>query len=86
MFSLTPESAANKANQTRRFETPNSDELLSASAAVLQDLGFQAIIGLFKLFLGGPHFLRVLPEFFFIFLQGISFIIKHVAAIKGVKL
>jgi hypothetical protein len=27
--------------QTRRFETPNSDELLSASAAVLQDLGFQ---------------------------------------------
>lgn len=41
MFSLTPESAANKANQTRRFETPNSDELLSASAAVLQDLGFQ---------------------------------------------
>ena len=41
MFTLTPESAANKANQTRRFETPNSDELLSASAAVLQDLGFQ---------------------------------------------
>jgi hypothetical protein len=41
MFSLTPESAANKANQTRRFETPSSDELLSASAAVLQDLGFQ---------------------------------------------
>jgi hypothetical protein len=27
--------------QTRRFETPNSDELLAASAAVLQDLGFQ---------------------------------------------
>ena len=27
--------------QTRQFETPNSDELLSASAAVLQDLGFQ---------------------------------------------
>jgi hypothetical protein len=41
LFALTPESAANRANQTRRFETPNSDELLSASAAVLQDLGFQ---------------------------------------------
>lgn len=40
-FALTPESAANKAMQTRRFETRNFDELLSASAAVLQDLGFQ---------------------------------------------
>jgi hypothetical protein len=41
LFALTPESAANKANQTRQFETPNSDELMSAAAAVLQDLGFQ---------------------------------------------
>ena len=41
LFQLTQESAANKANQTRRFETPSSDELLSASAAALQDLGFQ---------------------------------------------
>jgi hypothetical protein len=41
LFALTPESAANKAAQTRRFETPSSDELLSASAAVLQVLGFQ---------------------------------------------
>ena len=41
IFVLTPESAANKAMQTRQFETPSSDELLSASAAVLQDLGFQ---------------------------------------------
>jgi hypothetical protein len=41
LFVLAPESAANKAMQTRQFETPNSDELLSASAAVLQDLGFQ---------------------------------------------
>ncbi|MFK7898413.1 MAG: hypothetical protein AB8G23_21450 [Myxococcota bacterium] len=40
-FQLTPESAANRAMQTREFETANSDELLSASAAVLQDLGFQ---------------------------------------------
>ncbi len=38
---LAPDSPANKAMQTRQFETPNSDELLSASAAVLQDLGFQ---------------------------------------------
>jgi len=41
LFVLTPESAANKAMQTRHFETPDSDELLSASAAALQDLGFQ---------------------------------------------
>lgn len=40
-FTLTPESAANKSMQTRQFETRDSDELLSASAAVLQDLGFQ---------------------------------------------
>jgi hypothetical protein len=30
-----------RAMQTRLFETPNEKELLSASAAVLQDLGFQ---------------------------------------------
>ncbi len=41
LFTLSAESPANKANQTRQFETPNTDELLSASAAVLQDLGFQ---------------------------------------------
>jgi hypothetical protein len=41
LFVLSPDSPANKAMQTRQFETPNSDELLSASAAVLQDLGFQ---------------------------------------------
>ena len=41
LFSLTPESAANKAMQTRNLEVPDSNELLSASAAVLQDLGFQ---------------------------------------------
>jgi hypothetical protein len=41
LFQLTPESLANKANQTRRFETAAEIELLSASAAVLQDLGFQ---------------------------------------------
>jgi len=41
LFVLSPDSAANKAMQTRHFETPGSDALLSASAAVLQDLGFQ---------------------------------------------
>jgi hypothetical protein len=40
-FQLTPESAAYRAMQTRRFETRDADELLSASAAALQDLGFQ---------------------------------------------
>ena len=41
MFELAAESPAHKAMQTRRFETAEPDELLSASAAVLQDLGFQ---------------------------------------------
>lgn len=40
-FQLTEESAANRAIQTREFETRDANELLSASAAVLQDLGFQ---------------------------------------------
>lgn len=42
-FALTPQSAAHRAAQTRVFETPNETELLSASAAVLQDLGFQVV-------------------------------------------
>jgi len=41
LFQLTPESARNRAMSTRAFETQNENELLSASAAVLQDLGFQ---------------------------------------------
>lgn len=40
-FQLTPESSANRALQTRVFETATDRELLSASAAALQDLGFQ---------------------------------------------
>jgi hypothetical protein len=41
LFQLSPDSPAHKAIQTRHFETSNETELLSASAAVLQDLGFQ---------------------------------------------
>ena len=41
LFQLTSESRMHRAMQTRLFETPNEKELLSASAAVLQDLGFQ---------------------------------------------
>ena len=41
LFQLTAESSTHRAMQTRLFETPNEKELLSASAAVLQDLGFQ---------------------------------------------
>ena len=41
LFQLTAESSMHRAMQTRLFETPNEKELLSASAAVLQDLGFQ---------------------------------------------
>ncbi|MBX3234582.1 MAG: hypothetical protein KF814_00400 [Nitrospiraceae bacterium] len=40
-FQLTPESQQNRAMQIRLYETKNESELLSASAAVLQDLGFQ---------------------------------------------
>ena len=41
LLRLPVDSPAHKAMQTRHFETPDSDELLSASAAALQDLGFQ---------------------------------------------
>jgi hypothetical protein len=41
LLSLSPDAPANKAMQTRMFETSGETELLSASAAVLQDLGFQ---------------------------------------------
>lgn len=41
LFQLKPESAINRAMETRFFETKDEAELLSASAAVLQDLGFQ---------------------------------------------
>jgi len=41
LFQLTAESPRNKAMETRFFETKDEVELLSASAAVLQDLGFQ---------------------------------------------
>jgi hypothetical protein len=40
-FRLSPESPAQRAMQTRVFETSDAIELLSASAAALQDLGFQ---------------------------------------------
>jgi len=40
-FHVTPESAKLCAMQTRMFETASESELLSASASVLQDLGFQ---------------------------------------------
>lgn len=40
-FELSPQSPEHKATQTRLFETGNEREVLSASAAALQDLGFQ---------------------------------------------
>lgn len=41
LLQLSPESPKNRAMQIRVFETSNENELLSASAAVLQDLGLQ---------------------------------------------
>ena len=41
LVQLQEESPRNRAMQTRVFETKDEAELLSASAAVLQDLGFQ---------------------------------------------
>jgi hypothetical protein len=40
LFALPTDAPANKAAQTRVFETKDANELMSASAAVLQDLGF----------------------------------------------
>lgn len=40
-FQLAPESPQYRVTQTRHFETSDAIELLSASAAALQDLGFQ---------------------------------------------
>lgn len=40
-FVTTPETAKHRALQSRTFDTADEKELLSASAAVLQDLGFQ---------------------------------------------
>jgi hypothetical protein len=39
-FELPPDSARHRASETRVFETRDPNELISASAAVLQDLGF----------------------------------------------
>jgi hypothetical protein len=39
-FELSPETPRHRAEETRWFETRDDAELLSASAAVLQDLGF----------------------------------------------
>lgn len=41
LFQLRPESLRNRAMSIRTFDTANELELLSASAAVLQDLGYQ---------------------------------------------
>ena len=41
LFTLAEDAPKHRVMQTRMFETPNEGELLSASAAVLQDLGFQ---------------------------------------------
>ena len=41
LMQLSVNAPKHRAMQTRFFETPNEKELLSASAAVLQDLGFQ---------------------------------------------
>ena len=40
-FETTPKTAQHRALQTRMFDISDEKELLSASAAVLQDLGFQ---------------------------------------------
>jgi hypothetical protein len=41
LLQLSPESPQQRATQTRLFDTSDGIELLSASAAALQDLGFQ---------------------------------------------
>ena len=64
-FVLTPESPKYRAAQTRFFETPDEIELLSASAAVLQDIGFQ--LGAEK-----GKLTMVMPEVNSVKMQGLS--------------
>ena len=40
IFKLSPDSLENRQRQTRQYETTNEEEVLAASAGVLQDLGY----------------------------------------------
>jgi hypothetical protein len=84
-FVLTPESPAHRALQTRIFETTDEKELLSASAAVLQDLGFQveeSEVGMGVLRAAKERSAR---EFWQEFTQGLVFLVSTGGLILGVN-
>ena len=82
-FVLTPESLRYRALQTRVFETTDERELLSASAAVLQDLGFQveeSEVGMGVLRAAKERSAR---EFWQEFTQGLVFLLSATAGVFG---
>lgn len=82
-FLLTPESLKNRALQTRIFETANEKELLSASAAVLQDLGFQIEESEVEMGILRAAKERSAREFWQEFWQGVIFVMSIAASAGG---
>lgn len=82
-FKLTPESLRSRALQTRVFETTNEKELLSASAAVLQDLGFQIEESEVEMGILRAAKERSAREFWQEFWQGVILILSLAASAGG---
>lgn len=82
-FQLTPASLRSRALQTRVFETTNERELLSASAAVLQDLGFQIEESEVEMGILRAAKERSAREFWQEFWQGVLFILSLAASAGG---
>ena len=82
-FQLTPESLRSRALQTRVFETTNEKELLSASAAVLQDLGFQIEESEVEMGILRAAKERSAREFWQEFWQGVILILSLAASAGG---
>jgi hypothetical protein len=82
-FQLTPESLRSRALQTRVFETTNEKELLSASAAVLQDLGFQIEESEVEMGILRAAKERSAREFWQEFWQGVILILSIAASAGG---
>ena len=83
-FQLTPESSANQAMQTRVFRDSHRSQLLSASAAALQDLGFQIERGVGRWVPAGrrknrcSRGVRAVPESVFVWLLTLGHILGSI--------
>jgi hypothetical protein len=80
---LTPESPGYRALQTRIFETTDERELLSASAAVLQDLGFQVEESEMGMGILRAAKERSAREFWQEFMQGLVLLLSTTASVFG---